>query len=150
MKRSKLEEFSWSDFLWAWFAVNTRAVYVEPSQDKICKDKDNIALAPFLDLLNHSPHIEPNKVGWNGDFYQIKASKSFKKHDQVYISYGAHDNLTLCLEYGFIVAKNSHDRVIFSKEDILKVLQPDRKVDECDGIIWCTREGLNWTGKQRT
>ncbi|XP_059488092.1 SET domain-containing protein 4 [Neocloeon triangulifer] len=146
LQRCKIEKFLWPEYRWAWFAVNTRAVFVKPSEDdKICRDKDNIALAPYLDLLNHSPNIRPNKVGWNGDFYHIVASESFKKHTQAFISYGAHDNFTLCLEYGFVVPGNPNDRVLLSEEEILKSLEPEKKINKVDGLMWCTREGLNWT-----
>jgi len=64
LQKTQIEKLSWQEYLWAWYAVNTRAVYVEPSVDRICKDKDSMALAPFLDLLNHSPHIKPNKVNF--------------------------------------------------------------------------------------
>jgi hypothetical protein len=59
---NRIEQLTWHEYLWAWYAVNSRAVFVEPSAERICKDKDNMALAPFLDLLNHSPDIRPNQV----------------------------------------------------------------------------------------
>jgi SET domain len=59
---NRIEQITWQEYLWAWYAVNSRAVFVEPSAERICKDKDNMALAPFLDLLNHSPNIRPNQV----------------------------------------------------------------------------------------
>lgn len=59
---NQIEQITWHEYLWAWYAVNSRAVFVEPSAERICKDKDNMALAPFLDLLNHSPYIRPNQV----------------------------------------------------------------------------------------
>jgi SET domain len=59
---NRIKQLTWHEYQWAWYAVNSRAVFVEPSAERICKDKDNMALAPFLDLLNHSPHIRPNKV----------------------------------------------------------------------------------------
>lgn len=59
---NQIKQLTWHEYLWAWYAVNSRAVFVEPSAERICKDKDNMALAPFLDLLNHSPYIKPNQV----------------------------------------------------------------------------------------
>jgi hypothetical protein len=64
----------------------------------------------------------------------------------VFISYGTHDNLTLCLEYGFVIPKNPHDRVIINEEDIVQVLKQHFQLENQSDIMWCTREGLNWTG----
>jgi hypothetical protein len=64
----------------------------------------------------------------------------------VFISYGTHDNLTLCLEYGFVIPENPHDRVLISEEEIVLVLRQNFEFENQSDIIWCTREGLNWTG----
>jgi len=51
--------FTFSRFEWAWTSVSTRCVYLPPpnfiggSSDDSC-----IALAPLLDLLNHSPNVQ--------------------------------------------------------------------------------------------
>jgi hypothetical protein len=48
-------------FAWAWFTVNTRAVYLavdprDPGGQKSLAE-DSLALAPYLDLLNHSANV---------------------------------------------------------------------------------------------
>lgn len=51
--------FSLSSFKWAWTSVSTRCVYMRPSNFAVGSTQDNcIALAPLLDLLNHSPNVE--------------------------------------------------------------------------------------------
>ncbi|XP_058517645.1 SET domain-containing protein 4 isoform X2 [Ochotona princeps] len=51
--------FSYSALLWAWCTVNTRAVYLRRRQQEgLSAEPDTCALAPFLDLLNHSPHAQ--------------------------------------------------------------------------------------------
>lgn len=47
------------DFLWSWYTVNTKSVYLElpPSSHLQAKDQC-MALAPVLDLLNHSPYAQ--------------------------------------------------------------------------------------------
>ena len=52
--------FDFKSFLWAWFVINSRSVYMEqPASDSLdCREKNDFALAPFLDLLNHSPAAE--------------------------------------------------------------------------------------------
>ena len=50
---------SYSQFLWVWHVANTRCVFMkQPVLSEVrtsADDLDNFALAPFLDLLNHSP-----------------------------------------------------------------------------------------------
>lgn len=51
--------FSYCSFLWAWCTVNTRAVYLRSRrQECLSAEPDTCALAPYLDLLNHSPHVQ--------------------------------------------------------------------------------------------
>ena len=51
--------FSYSALLWAWCTVNTRAVYMK-QRPRQCfsTEPDTCALAPYLDLLNHSPAVQ--------------------------------------------------------------------------------------------
>lgn len=51
--------FTEDAFRWAWCSVNTRTVYMEHAQSAfLSRDKDIFALAPYLDLLNHSPQVQ--------------------------------------------------------------------------------------------
>lgn len=51
--------FSYSAFLWAWCTVNTRAVYLKRGRGQgLSAEPDTCALAPYLDLLNHSPAVQ--------------------------------------------------------------------------------------------
>ena len=105
----------------------------------------NLALAPLLDLLNHSPHVQVRatrhviatlscllldlqitsltsrhcpvcrqvSAGFNveSQCYEISSQCSYRKHEQVFISYGPHDNIKLLVEYGFTVPDNPHSSV---------------------------------------
>ena len=54
---------NYSYYVWAWSTVNTRGVYMtQPMSDYISRDEeDHYALAPYLDLLNHSSEAQvPN------------------------------------------------------------------------------------------
>ena len=57
-----VSEFKLTEYQMAWAAVNTRCVHMAGNQ--CCEpaaastSEDNIALVPFLDLFNHSPHIQ--------------------------------------------------------------------------------------------
>ena len=50
------ELLSYETFLWSWYVINTRSVYYKRTRNKYLSDEeeDHLALAPFLDLLNHS------------------------------------------------------------------------------------------------
>lgn len=67
-----LGQTSYTDFLWAWHVINTRSVYMEQAKNcqvrRTPEDPDNFALAPFLDLLNHS------------DTAQVRSTTSFTLH----------------------------------------------------------------------
>lgn len=64
-KVSKYSRNRWTDFhlilsyevfMWAWYAINSRSVYYKQTRCEFLSDseEDHLALAPFLDLLNHS------------------------------------------------------------------------------------------------
>ena len=69
----------YADFLWAWHVINTRSVYYthpvaaegEPelsalvsSQGDRGDNEDNFALAPYLDLLNHTDTAQVSYGNW--------------------------------------------------------------------------------------
>lgn len=113
------EDFNRDHFAWAWYTVNTRAVYLAGSAPDV---SDCLALAPLLDMFNHSSDAAVT-VGLNarGDAYEIITQKEVEKHSETFINYGPHDNLKLCLEYGFMIpgGKNSHDSVPITVEELV-------------------------------
>ena len=117
-------------FAWAWFTVNTRAVYFDnnvPGDDER-KSDNNLALAPFLDMFNHASDVTVNVViaqssCFEEGIYQIvSTNKAYKKYDQVFITYGPHDNLKLCLEYGFVLDANGNDQVPLSLDELAETV----------------------------
>ncbi|XP_034233879.1 SET domain-containing protein 4 [Thrips palmi] len=108
--------FKWDDFLWGWCCVNTRAVFIEPesvpSHSIPIKDRNCLALAPYLDMFNHSDNAKV-KVGLNisNGCYEITTLQPFSKFKEVFINYGPHSNSKLFLEYGFILPSTIHDIV---------------------------------------
>lgn len=57
------EEIEYSQFLWAWFCVNSRSVfYWSAGSEFVREDGNHLALAPYLDLLNHSVGAQVNKI----------------------------------------------------------------------------------------
>ena len=61
--------------------------------------------------------------------YEIITDDTYQPHQQVFISYGPHDNRTLFLNYGFTLPHNIHNNVSFSVgEDICILKVSDNSV----------------------
>lgn len=146
-------------YKWAYYVVNTRAVYIDT---KLLREKNtfnikqpnNLALAPFLDLFNHNVNtaVKVSIITDNNQnqFYQIITLKPFDKESQVFINYGAHNNLKLYIDYGFFIPCNPLDEIHF---DILEIQRcfdiPKSKLDfitfnSFHKNMSFTRDGLNY------
>uniref|UniRef100_A0A1B6DVF1 SET domain-containing protein n=1 Tax=Clastoptera arizonana TaxID=38151 RepID=A0A1B6DVF1_9HEMI len=115
------------EFMWAWFIVNSRAVYISPDRNTdhsiSLSDSNCLALAPYLDMLNHSDVVQVQAfINDSDDSYQIKTMVPFKRNDQVFIHYGAHSNMKLLLDYGFILPKNKNDVIKLNCDDVFKTI----------------------------
>lgn len=90
--------FNRTEFEWSFFAVNSRSVYFNLEKiavkhldavrtvQKLLKDEPTLALAPFLDLLNHSCTASTGlyvKNTDNGPLYQLYTTVPFSKYEQV-------------------------------------------------------------------
>ncbi|XP_059542395.1 SET domain-containing protein 4 isoform X5 [Myotis daubentonii] len=92
--------FSYRAFLWAWCTVNTRAVYMERGRRQgLSTEPDTCALAPYLDLLNHSPAVQV-KAAFNEETrcYEVRTGSGCRRREEVFICYGPHDSRRLLLE----------------------------------------------------
>jgi len=151
-----------SRFDWAWFTVNTRAVFLDKDPRFTLppsSPEDSLALAPYLDLLNHHPDAVV-EAGVNLDpaappGFQIVTRKAIKKGDQVFIHYGAHSNISLLVEYGFIIPDNPDDGICLTLEQLLSAASLStsstilRKLREAGlhlGIAISPKSGLSWSG----
>ncbi|KAK7108115.1 SET domain-containing protein 4-like isoform X2 [Littorina saxatilis] len=151
---------SWERFRWAWCTVSSRAIFFETEEegkqfvDLDFKDENNVALSPYLDLLNHTSAARVD-AGFNrqNKMYEIITHDNYQPHEQVFISYGPHDNATLFLHYGFTLPHNIHNSVCFSVDDF--GILPDyyrsteRKLAELrkNGLhreLSCTMDGVSW------
>lgn len=146
-------------YKWAYYVVNTRAVYIDAKllHEKntfYIKQPNNLALAPFLDLFNHDINTAVKVSIITDDnqnqFYQIITLKPFDKESQVFINYGAHNNLKLYIDYGFFIPYNPLDEIHF---DILEIQRcfniPKSKLDfiifnSFHKNMSFTRDGLNY------
>ncbi|KAJ3123890.1 SET domain-containing protein 4 [Physocladia obscura] len=124
------------DFRWAWYAVNTRCITLDTTiKDAMVNRADlmkprpkklsKMALAPYLDLLNHSPDAAVTaNFNHEKNAFEIIALQPIPRGVECFISYGAHDNAFLLVEYGFAVedpqkrdgVHNPYDHVVIDKE----------------------------------
>lgn len=111
------------DVCWAWFTVNTRAVYLKNQNPApVVVGDDVCALAPYLDLLNHThtAQVEAHLNHASG-CYEIVTQVPYSQYDQVFINYGPHDNLKLYVEYGFILPENPYSHVPVALPEVVCV-----------------------------
>jgi hypothetical protein len=100
-------------FLWAWLCVNSRCIYMSLGLPK----ESNLTMAPYVDYLNHSDHGEETvKVDITAKSMTVVTTKDYEVGDEVYLSYGAHDNSFLLCEYGFILEENKWDSLDITEE----------------------------------
>ncbi|XP_069727989.1 SET domain-containing protein 4 [Phaenicophaeus curvirostris] len=118
--------FNYSALEWAWCTVNTRTIYMKHSQRECFSlEPDVYALAPYLDLLNHSPNVQvTGAFNEQTRSYEIRTNSQCKKYEEVFICYGPHDNQRLLLEYGFVAMNNPHSSVYVSSDTLLKYFPP--------------------------
>lgn len=98
--------------------------YEEEYNNNLC------CLMPYVDMLNHS--LNPNASFYfdlDESCYVMKASEQSKDgsldnveirtNQQVYINYGAHDNRTLMIEYGFSLDEmNIYDKLVLKEQEL--------------------------------
>ncbi|XP_078088013.1 SET domain-containing protein 4-like [Mustelus asterias] len=135
--------FTYDAFCWAWCSVNTRTVYMEHEQSEfLSPEADVYALAPYLDLLNHSPSAQVTAAfNQKSKHYEIRTISKCRRYAQVFICYGPHDNQRLLLEYGFLASSNPHN-VVYVDKDLLcnHISHKDKLVDR--KLLFLQDEGL--------
>ncbi|CAO3662063.1 unnamed protein product [Umbelopsis ramanniana] len=105
-----VEDISYKEFEWAWLCVNTRCIHLGTEDRSIMGG--NIALAPMLDFLNHKSDAK-FECGYNHktQSFDIRTLMPYRRGQQVFFQYGAHDNAFLLKEYGFVVANNPYSAI---------------------------------------
>ncbi|GAB0092613.1 SET domain-containing protein [Sergentomyia squamirostris] len=118
-------------FIEFYLICNSRTVYIPPEVirtmlkgSKILgnlSNEPNMALAPFLDLINHSNDAKTTcslfRRG-SGYFYSLRTSSGFKRGEQIFINYGQHCNMKLLIEYGFFLVSNTNEYIEVTLKDI--------------------------------
>ncbi|XP_052859937.1 SET domain-containing protein 4 [Anopheles cruzii] len=146
--------FELERFKWAFFAVNTRSVYVDPEVTRminsflpagtlfedLLSDDPSMALAPLLDFFNHHARTQ-TKSGLSLTtrqvqhrlskgkpldlWYTLRTHAAHPAGRQIFIDYGTHNNTSLLLEYGFTVPDNPDDFFELTLDDINAFIKHD-------------------------
>ncbi|CRG82956.1 SET domain-containing protein 4 [Talaromyces islandicus] len=99
----------WDTFVYYWLIVNTRCFYyVKPGEEPPEDVNEAMTLVPFADYFNHKDDAQCD-VEFDGEKYTFQATKSYEKGEEIYMSYGAHPNDLLLIEYGFFLQENESD-----------------------------------------
>ncbi|XP_054153403.1 SET domain-containing protein 4-like [Oppia nitens] len=155
-------------FNWSFGAVNTRCVYLDTDDcSRSC------ALAPFLDLLNHSATakvtVTVNRD--NNQSYEIYTDCHYRPYDEVFISYGNHDNRFLFINYGFccfgdtgnnslandsipvsyrqvrdVLLDNNSNNNISDRQQVMSRLKTLLRLDFCNErqVYWLQSQSFDW------
>ncbi|CAK7229756.1 hypothetical protein SBRCBS47491_007356 [Sporothrix bragantina] len=101
-----------SNYVRAWLLVNSRTFYYTTprSEAALPSHDDRIAMQPVADLFNHAAD-RGCKAAFSAQGFSFVADRVYKEGDEVPISYGAHANDALLVEYGFVLDENRWDEV---------------------------------------
>ena len=118
-------EIDWERFVYYWLVVNTRSLFYRSTTtyDKNLPKEDCLTLCPFIDYFNHSNVKPMTSVTLTAKGYVVKTERAFKKGEQIYVSYGAHGNDFLLIEYGFMIPGNQESCLNLDKE-VMGLLKP--------------------------
>lgn len=134
-----------ADYKRCYFAVNTRSVYINARQllaspshfQALLSGDANLALAPFLDLFNHSDNVQTTAElqlvarSKSSDYvltYNYLPRNELRPYEQLYISYGSLPNFKLLTEYGFFLKNNTQDYFEFSMLDIEQLIAQNKEL----------------------
>ncbi|KAK4148148.1 uncharacterized protein C8A04DRAFT_33652 [Dichotomopilus funicola] len=130
-----LDKFTLEDYKWALCTVWSRAMdFVLPGGKSIR------LLAPFADMLNHSPDVKPCHVyDPSSGNLSVLAGKDYEAGDQVSIYYGSIPNSRLLRLYGFVLPDNPNDSY-----DLVLSTHPSAPLFKQKQKLW-TSAGLDST-----
>jgi hypothetical protein len=101
-------------YMRAWLLVNTRTFYHVTPRTEARPRADHMALQPVADLFNHAggSSVPTAAVAFSPEEFTVTADRAYARGEEVAISYGAHSNDFLLVEYGFVEARNRWDEVV--------------------------------------
>ena len=124
---SAFPTLSYDRYLFNWFVVSTRTFYYTSPEIEIngpLDSDDCLALVPYADYFNHAN--VGCQVKYSGSGYEILADRQIEKGEEIYLSYGNHNNDFLLVEYGFLLEQNQYDEISLD-EVILPLFSHDQR-----------------------
>ncbi|TKR96756.1 hypothetical protein L596_010731 [Steinernema carpocapsae] len=144
---------------WAWHIVNTRSLYVQdlqPLEWFASAGADEVALAPLIDMLNHSDPNCMTHYRKTTNTYELVCVKDTIAQDQeLLITYGEHEDWKLWMDYGFTLEGNLLNKVPMSKLLFLNLIekcgvsihQSNREIimeeSPCESTLYASEVGLS-------
>eukprot|EP01132_Coremiostelium_polycephalum_P002691 gene2691-3338_t len=114
-----------NSYSWSWGVIQTRTYYYSGNLNKknsnnSMNDKDDCTLVPLADLFNHSSKVDTEAV-FNEKLkrYQVITKSRFESNEQVFISYGKHNNFKLLNYYGFLIRGNDQESITIQIDDAI-------------------------------
>lgn len=116
LRAEHLEEFPFEMWEWAFSILFSRAIRLGGARGR----PEILGLVPYVDFINHSPFsssyvnlaTQDTFFGGKGeDEVVVFSDRSYKKFQQVFISYGPKSNSDLLLLYGFALDRNPFNSV---------------------------------------
>ncbi|OAA66998.1 set domain containing protein [Niveomyces insectorum RCEF 264] len=96
----------------AWLLVNSRTFYYTTprSEQTLPRHDDRLALQPVADLFNHTGDAGGGaRATYGPEGFRFVADRAYPAGAEVPISYGAHANDALLVEYGFVLPGQGAD-----------------------------------------
>jgi hypothetical protein len=124
---SAFPHISYDHYVYNWLLVSTRTFFYTSSNPEIETPSDTndcLALVPFADYFNHSD--VGCEVTFSPSEYVFQADRQYEKGEEIFMSYGNHNNDFLLVEYGFTLDENRWDEVLLD-EVILPLLSKDQQ-----------------------
>ena len=98
-------------YTYFWLIVNTRSFYyIRPGTKTKPPPDDCMALCPFIDYFNHADH--GCSVDFNEEGFVVTSDRAYEAGEEIFTSYGGHNNDFLLTEYGFILDENKWDSLL--------------------------------------
>ncbi|KAL9120407.1 MAG: hypothetical protein Q9187_003030 [Circinaria calcarea] len=95
-------------YTYNWLIVNTRSFYYDLLELKrVVPREDCMVLCPLVDYFNHADH--GCEVTFNENGFTVTSDRDYAVGEELYVSYGSHNNDFLLTEYGFILSQNKWD-----------------------------------------
>lgn len=127
----------------AWLLVNSRSFYWDypksgsssssqhRNKSKAVRKRprdDCMALCPFIDYFNHVSGTACAQVEYNVTGFTVRSDREYEEGEEINVSYGAHSNDFLMVEYGFVMhnAQNEDDWTPLD-EYVLPLLDTEQK-----------------------